>query len=423
MGFLIAFEYMAVATVMPDVADDLDGIRLYAVGFAAPLAVSVIGYVLAGAWADRSGPRPALAAGIAVFSTGLVLCGLAPTMLVFVLGRGVQGLGSGIVGVAIYVVVATAYPDDLRPRVFTVLTAAWILPALVGPVMAAGVADTVGWRWVFLGVPVIAVLSWLMVGDAPSQPGDGVPSGTGVRLAWAGVAAVGVLLVSLAGQRDLPAWPAFLAAALAVVLVAGPRLLPPGTWTGRRGLASIVATRGLIAAAFAGAEAYVPLLLTLDRGLSLTAAGWVLTVGAVTWSGAAWAAVNLRFLADETFRVVLGAAVMTVGIAILAASVAGGPIAVPVVGWAIAGAGIGTAFSTISVLTLRAAEPGGEGRASSALQLNDSLVQAAALALGSALFAGFAHDAPVGGATLLISLAAVVGVVSLVPATRMGVRA
>ena len=48
LAFLFAFEALAVATVMPEVVRDLDGLSLYAVAFAAPLATSILALVVAG---------------------------------------------------------------------------------------------------------------------------------------------------------------------------------------------------------------------------------------------------------------------------------------------------------------------------------------------------------------------------------------
>lgn len=418
LAFMIAFEYLAVATVMPDVARALDGLSLYAVAFSAPMAVGIVGYAVAGPWIDERGPRGAIDVGVLAFCAGLVVSGCAPTMVVFLLGRAVQGFGAGVVGVALYVVVAQAYPEAMRARAFTVLTGAWVLPALVGPVLAASVADSVGWRWVFLGVPVVAVAAWVLIHDAPSRP----PGGTGStrRLGWAAAAAAGVLLVSVAGQHGFPLWPVVLALAAGGVLLAGPRLLPRGSWRGARGLPSVIGTRGLVGAAFAAAEAYVPLLLTLDRGLSLAEAGWVLTVGAVVWFLGSWLAANLPLLRSEVLRVRLGAALLTVGLAgFSTTALEDVALVVPVLAWGVAGLGIGMAFSTLSVLTLAAAPDGEEGRASAALQLNDSLVQSLMLALGSVVFAGFADDHPATGAVLLIVAAAVIALASLAPAARL----
>ncbi|WGY00120.1 MFS transporter [Nocardioides sp. QY071] len=418
LAFLFAFEALAVATVMPDVADDLDGLRWYAVAFAAPLAASVVALAAAGAEVDRRGPGPALRRGLLIFCAGVVIAGLAPSMPVFLLGRLVHGYGGGVLGVALYVVIAQAYPEGLRPRVFAVLTTAWVLPALVGPVLAAQVAAAFGWRWVFLGVPVVAVAAWLLVADAPSRPG--VDRSEPGRLPVALLAAGGVLLVSLAGQRTLPAWPVLVVAGLAAIAAGARRLLPPGTWRMGPGLPAVLGSRAAIGTAFAAAEVYVPLLLTLQRELSLAQAGWVLTTGAVTWSAGAVLAARWRLLADQPTRVRLGAVLLGGGIGVFAlVAVPGVPLVVPVLGWAAAGLGIGMAFSTLSVLALATARAGEEGRTSSALQLNDYLANSAGLALGGVVFAGFAVTAPVAAATGLVLAAAVTGALALVPATRL----
>jgi MFS family permease len=418
LAFLFAFEALAVATVMPDVAAELDGLRWYAVAFAAPLAAGVVALAASGPQVDRLGPGPALRLGLVVFCAGVVIAGLAPNMPVFVLGRLVHGYGGGVLGVALYVVIAQAYPEAMRPRVFAVLTTAWVLPALVGPVLAAQVAERVGWRWVFLGVPVVAVAAWLLVADAPSRPGS-APAGEG-RMRWALAVAIGVLAVSVGGQQVVDGWPLLVAAGLLAVVVGGRRVLPTGAWSLRGGLPAVLGSRAAIGTAMAAAEVYVPLLLVLRRDLTLAEAGWVLTVGAVTWSAGAVLAARWRALADQPGRVRLGALLLGVGIAGFATvSLAGVPLAVVVAAWGVAGLGIGMAFSTLSVLALATAAAGEEGRTSSALQLNDYLANSVGVALGGVVFAAFADSAPATAATWLVLAAAAVAVLALVPAARL----
>ncbi len=153
---IVAFEAMAVVTVMPTIARDLDGLPLYALSFAAPLASGVIGMVAAGGWSDRRGPGVPLVVSLVLFSLGLVVCGTAPTMEVLVAGRVLQGLGGGALTVALYVVVGLVYAEDQQPAVFASFAAAWVLPSLFGPGLAAAVASAWGWRWVFLSVVVLA---------------------------------------------------------------------------------------------------------------------------------------------------------------------------------------------------------------------------------------------------------------------------
>ncbi|WP_229051553.1 MFS transporter [Aeromicrobium sp. Leaf350] len=422
LAFLFAFEALAVATVMPDVVRELDGLSLYAVAFAAPLAASILALVVAGPAADRHGPVPVLNVGLVVFCVGVVVAGVAPSMEVFIAGRLLHGAGGGALGIALYVVIAEAYPSELRPRVFAILTSAWVLPAVVGPSIAAGVAAVAGWRWVFLAVPVLAVVAWWMVRSAGVVPRDGAPATrlSGTRVWLAVLAATGVLAVSAGGQRDLDAWPVVVAAGLLLALGAGARLLPRGAWSGARGLPSMIGTRGAIGASFTLAEVNLPLLLVLGRDLPLVAVGAVLTSGAVTWCLGAVLAARWGRLADKVLRVRLGAALVATGVAGSAlAAVPAVPLAVPVAFWGIGGLGIGMAFSTISVLVLDASAGGTYGSSSSALQLNDYLVTSTVLAVGSVVFAGFVDSTPVTGATLLIGLAVGVALLASVTAARI----
>ena len=152
--FLAAFDALAVTTIMPTVARELDGASLYSAAFSSTLAAGVIGTVAAGARSDRHGPVAPLVTAVVVFVAGLAIAATAGTMPLFVVGRFLQGLGMGAAIVAIYVIVARVYPPELHTRVFATFAAAWVVPGLVGPVAAGAVADGPGWRWVFVGVSV-----------------------------------------------------------------------------------------------------------------------------------------------------------------------------------------------------------------------------------------------------------------------------
>ena len=421
LAFLFAFEALAVATVMPEVVGDLDGLALYAVAFAAPLATSIVALVVAGPMADRRGPVAVLNVGLVVFCLGVLVAGLAPSMPVFIAGRLLHGAGGGALGVALYVVIAEAYPSEMRPRVFAILTSAWVLPAVVGPSIAAGVAAAAGWRWVFLGVPVLAVGAWWLVRSAGVSH---VPVDTEAlsrrRIVLATVTAVGVLAVSAGGQRGFVGWPIVVAGGLALAIGAGVRLLPRGAWSGARGVPSMLGTRGAVGASFTLAEVNLPLLLVLGRDLPLLAVGVVLTSGAVTWCLGAVLAARWSRLGDKVLRVRLGAGLVAVGIAgSVLAAVPAVPLVLPVLAWGVAGLGIGMAYSTISVLVLDAATDGRFGVSSSALQLNDYVVTSTVLAVGSVIFAGFVTTVPVAGAALLVGLAVGVALLASLTAARI----
>jgi MFS family permease len=420
--FLAAMQALAVTTVMPIVSADLDGDALYAVAFAGTLATSVIGMVAVGAWSDRSGPKAPLYAAVALFVVGLVIAGLAPTMEVLVVGRLIQGLGSGGQTVALYVVVARVYPPAIHGRVFAAFSAAWVVPSLIGPFLAGAVTEFLHWRWVFIGVAALTVAAFAMVAlrlhGLPLHTDE--PSGTrvGGRLACAVAVAVGALALSLAGE--LGRWSAAaVAASVVVIAVAARPLLPPRTLRSARGLPSVILMRGLIAGALFGAEIYVPYLLIADYGFSPTWAGLGLTAAALLWAAAA--DVQGRF-GDR----IGNARITVVGTALLFTAVLAGAVtawaqlhpAVLIAGWALAGAGMGLMYPRLTVLTLAYSTPQNQGFNSSALSISDSIGASMSIAVMGLAFT--ALDGTDAGFTVVFAIAAALALLALIPGLRLG---
>ncbi|RNF82042.1 MFS transporter [Montanilutibacter psychrotolerans] len=399
---LHAFEALAITTAMPTAAQSLDGLPLYALAFAATLASSVVGMVACGRWADRRGPHAPLTHGIVWFSIGLLVAGLAPSMAVLLLGRVVQGFGGGLMSVALYVAVGRVYPPALRVRVFAAFAGAWVVPAIVGPTISGLIVEHLGWRWVFLLVPVVAVLAATMVLPALRaitplpDPMDeaGAASRERHRLAWAIAAAASALLLHWGGQQR--GWLAALVLVLAAValLICMHRLLPRGTLSAARGLPTVIAMRGIVASVFYGTEVFLPLLLSRERGLSPTMAGAALTIGAVGWSAGSW--YRGRMVDPSPARVVqTGMALLTLGLAVATLAVFPTmPLAFALVGWVIAGVGVGTVFPSISALTLELSPPAQQGVNSSALHLSDALFTATVLAVVGSLFSALLEHSP-----------------------------
>ena len=412
---LAAFEQLAVTTTMPSVVDALGGLSLYAMAFAAPVAAGVLGMVAAGGWADRRGHAQPLLTGVALFVIGLVVAGTATTMETVVGGRLVQGLGSGMFTVALYVLVARRYPDAVQPRVFSAFAAAWILPSIVGPAIAGAIAEHLGWRWVFLAVPLLTVPALLALRPAlhptprpathpdEAQDGGAPRPGGRVQLLRAAAAGAGALALHRGGQPEL--WEhaddrtvaiATLALGLALLALGVPRLLPRGTLRAARGLPTVVLVRGLTGAAFFGAEVYLPLLLITERGLSQAVAGLALTGAALLWSAGSWLRGRNEGRWDDRRVLQLGALALGVGIALAALGVwTAVPVAVSMVGWGLSGLGMGVSYPTLSVLTLRLSAPSEQGANSSALQVNESLTVALVLAASGPLFAVLLPVGPV----------------------------
>lgn len=424
LDFLMAFELFAVTTAMPTMARDLHGIDLYGLAFAAPLTMSIVALTIGGVWNDRSGPGIPLQVGILIFSAGLVAVGFSPNMWMVVAGRSFQGLGTGLVEVSLYVVVGRLFPTALQPKLFAVLSAAWVLPGLVGPALAGFVTATVGWRWIFLAVPVLALagLAALRPSVGKLRAVAGGPAATlGRKPLWAVGAAAGVFLFSRGGERADVWWVLEMCVGACFLILTVPRLMPRGVWRAVRGIPSVVGMRGLIAAAFGIAEVFIPLLLTDARGFGPTMAGLALSVGSLAWFCGAWLAGRGVFAVRR--RMPLAAVFLTVGIAGAVLPLFDPvPVAVGLVCWALAGIGMGLAYPTLAVLILRYSPQSEHGVNSSALQLSEAIGQsiafagvgalfAAILAMSSALgfLAAFAVAALIAAAALAVSPRTVVG--------------
>ncbi|WP_425841631.1 MFS transporter [Microbacterium sp. PA5] len=422
MIFLAATQALAVTTVMPVVSADLDGAGLYAVAFAGTLATSVIGMVAVGAWCDRTDPVLPLATSVALFIVGLVVAGAAADMGVLVVGRLVQGLGTGGQTVALYVVVARVYPAALHGRVFAAFSAAWVVPSIVGPVLAGAIADYLHWRWVFLGVALLTgaafTLVYLRLRGLPLRTESPSTAPVARRLVWAVLVATGALGLSLAGEAG-PWAPAVIAAALVLIVVAARPLLPEGTLRAARGLPSVILMRGLIAGALFGAEIYVPYLLIDGYGFSSTWAGLGLTAAALLWAAGAEVQGRYGDRLGSTRITLIGTAQLAAATLIAAATAAFAlPAAVVIAGWALAGGGMGLMYPRLTVLTLAYSTPRDQGFNSSALSISDSVGASAAIAAMGLTFVALTGTGAAFPVVFLLAMA--LSLLALVPGLRLG---
>jgi MFS family permease len=415
---LLAFDEMSFTAVMPIIARDLHGMHLYSWAFSATLIASLVATVAGGAWADAAGPARPMRVGLAAFLAGLLVAGFAPDMGVFIAGRTIQGLGAGAVITAIYVLIARAYPESMRPRVFVATSAAWVVPSLVGPTIAALVAEHLTWRAVFLGLTILVLPPVIMLRSTLRTAG----SGTGVmprsRLVAAIVVAAGAVVLLWGVGTLIPV----AVAGLAVVGIVLPRLLPAGAFRLRRGLPSATITRGLLSAGFFGTEVFVPLGLISLHGFTATEAGAVLTVGALGWSGGSW--VQGHSSLSRPALAVMGATLLTLGVTAVAAvmlATHGGAwpwLAAPA--WVLSGAGMGLSLPAVNVIVMDASADHEQGANSSALQIADTLGAAVAAGLAGAIVDRASSLR--GGITIAEILTVLIALAAVVAATRTRLR-
>jgi MFS family permease len=384
----IAFEALAVATTLPITARELGGLALYGWAFSAFMLTNLVGITLAGSDIDRRGPARALLIGVGVFVLGLLIAGLAPSMPALVAGRAVQGFGAGFIATTSYVMIGRGFPDALRPRMLALTSSAWVIPGIVGPAIAGLVAEALDWRWVFLLlIPLFPLAVWLVapalrpLGRSDAAPVDWRRLVAAVRVA------VGAALALAALSADYV--PLGLGLFVAGALLATPAvtgLLPRGTLRAAPGLPAAIATASLLHYGFFGADAFVPLTLTIVRGLPSVVTGIALTGATVSWTLGAWLQARLIERLRRRTLVLVGVALMLLGIAGFASALLPAfPVALAIGAWALTGLGMGLAFSTTSLVVLEESPQGEEGAASAALQLAGGLAIALATGVGGAL--------------------------------------
>jgi len=424
---LFAFEGMAVATVMPVVAIEFDGLGLYAWAFNAYVACSLVGMVISGTWCDRDGPRRAMWSGLSLFAGGAVVAGIAWSMPVLIAARGLQGLGGGALIVATYVLIARAFPEHLRPKAFSLLAASWVVPAIVGPLIAGWLTESLSWRYAFWLVPLVLVLPALLLRSILREHDGGTGDrGRSGRAVPALVTAMGLTLAMAAFVRPagLPLWADALGlvAGLGMLVFGVRRLLPAGSLRLRRGLPTTVLMRGILAGAFFGAEAFIPLALVEQRGYTVTFAGLVLSVSAFGWWAGSYSQSRIPESTDRSATVRVGALFVAAGLASLPLCLVPGiPAFVCAVSYFIASIGMGLCFPSIAVQTLRLSPESEKGANSAALQISDAILSSLALGVLGAIHAAAVAS---GGASVrtydtLWWLSAAVAVVGAVVAARM----
>lgn len=389
---LAAFEGLATTTIMPNVVAEFDADSWFSIASGAALAAQLSATVIAGGLSDSRGPKRVLGYGVLLFAFGLLISGCAPRIELFVIGRIIQGIGGGLVIVPLYVFIGSIATPSHRPSFFAAFSLAWVLPGLIGPAIAGYAVSLVGWRPVFLAVPVLTLIALFpllgvlrALGTHKRSP---VPLTRLIRLAI--LAGSGVLLLQLSGA--LGGLPLIVVALLGFMLtgIALPRLLPTGAFAFRPGLPAAIMTRLLAMGAQAGAAAVLPLVLQRIHAWEPETAALAVTIGTISWSAGATLQSRITGSQRRMRLPFIGVVLLVIGLVpIVALTHPHTWIWVAMLGWFIAGAGTGLMHSTLSVLSLDLTRPAEHGKVASWLQVADASGAAIELAIMSIVMAAW----------------------------------
>lgn len=371
-------EFLTIS-LMPSAVAEIGGQRLYAWVVTVYLVSSVVAATTVHSLLMRMGPRMSYLLGLSVFGAGSLVCAVAPTMEIVLVGRTVQGAAGGLLAGLGYAVINTALPSSLWTKASALVSAMWGVGTLVGPAAGGLFAQYSSWRWAF-GVLVLltAAMAVLVPVVLPGRrESNGVDQVRSPIPVWSLLLLGGAALaVSVAGvPHDARATAALLAlgaALVAVFLYVDRRLpaavLPPSAF-GPGPLKWIYLTLGVLMAATM-ADMYVPLFGQRLAHLTPVAAGFLGAGLAIGWTVGEISSATLRSTRTIVRTVAIAPLVMATGLALAAATLHDDASFLLVAVWAVAllitGTGVGMAWPHLSAWAMSRVDDPAEGPAAAA---------------------------------------------------------
>ena len=144
--FIGAIDQTVVSTATPRIVADLGGFNLYAWLATSYMLTSTVVVPLTGKLSDIYGRRNFVLAGIAIFLVASVACGLAPSMVMLVVFRGVQGLGGGMIFASVFASIGDIFAPHERSKFMGLFTGVFSLASLLKPTLGGFLTDNNNWR-------------------------------------------------------------------------------------------------------------------------------------------------------------------------------------------------------------------------------------------------------------------------------------
>ena len=310
---------------MPTIVGDLGGFALLAWVFAAYMLTQAVTIPIYGRLADLYGRKRILFIGFTIFLVGSLLCGLAPSMLMLVIFRAVQGIGAGAILPVTLTIVGDAYPSIERVKVQPHIASVYAGSSIIGPVLGAFIVQHLTWPLIFwLNIPIGALAMGMLAVFFKEQPRI-IKHNLDMAGAALLMTSLTALLVAMLQADKLGWWILLLLAICAVTYFLFLRverrspepLLPPALWRDRTLLASNVGSFA-IGGVLMSVSAFLPTYVQGILGGSVFTAGVSLSIMSFSWPVAA--TVGSRIMVRTTYRTtaVAGGIMLVIGTLMLA---------------------------------------------------------------------------------------------------------
>lgn len=416
---LAALDQTIVAPAMPTIGGTLGHAEYVPWIVTAYLLSATAMAPLYGKISDIHGRRPTLYAAIAIFVLGSIVCALAPSMLVLIFGRVLQGIGGGGLFALSQTVIGDLVPPRERARYAAWISGTWAVASIAGPLLGGYFAGHLHWSLIFwINLPLAAFAIMILYRPLKKL----VTVRREHRLDVAGaillVVATGLMLLALNWGGGTYPWlslhiGALVAASLALWVLFAMRLMStPEPLISLEILANPIVRAAtssmfLSQAAYVGLSVYLPIYLQQVLGLSVSQAGFALLgvlLGTVAGAMTSGRLVS-RFVHYK--RIAVAGAILSVVCLIALGFLADGASLVTVeILTLLTGVGAGTTFPVTTISVQNAVSRADLGVATGVLTFLRSLGGACGVAALGAVALGFGvplglegHALP-GGASL-----------------------
>lgn len=402
---LAALEQMIVATALPKIVGELQGLDRMSWAITAYLLTSTIGLPIYGKLGDLLGRKSVFLFAIVVFVIGSGLAGWSRSMDELIVFRAIQGIGAGGLMIGVQAIIADIVPARDRGRYMGLIGAAFGLASVAGPLLGGFFTDHVSWRWCFyfnvpFGLVTLAVVAVVL--KLPKPAARARFDVLGALLLTAASTCL-VLLTSWGGTEY--AWDSRVVLALAcgaagttLLFLVVEHLAPEPLIPLRLFRDSVFTVTALVGAvvgiALFGAASYLPSFLQMVEGASATESGLLMLP---LMGGIVIASVVSGQLISRTghYKIypVLGGAVSVLGMWLLSRMDTDTPRLQYSLWQAVLGTGIGLVMPVLVLAVQNSVRPADLGTATSAHNYFRQIGGSVGAAVFGTLFASRLDDA------------------------------